>query len=118
MTTAGNLVFAASNAGDFEAFSADKGEKLWSVKLVPGFANPVTYMLDGKQYVSVLAGRAGKGRLYTFALDANVPVPPPPAADALRHRQPAKPARGSGGCCQRLLVRKVPTVATANTSAS
>ena len=82
MTTAGNLVFAASNAGDFEAFSADKGEKLWSVKLVPGFANPVTYMLDGKQYVSVLAGRAGKGRLYTFALDANVPVPPPPAADA------------------------------------
>jgi quinohemoprotein ethanol dehydrogenase len=82
MTTAGNLVFAASNAGDFEAFSADKGEKLWSVKLVPGFANPVTYLLDGKQYVSVLAGRAGKGRLYTFALDANVPVPPPPAADA------------------------------------
>lgn len=79
MTTAGNLVFAASNAGDFEAFSADKGEKLWSVKLTPGFANPVSYMLDGKQYVSVLAGRAGKGRLYTFALDGNVPVPPPPA---------------------------------------
>ena len=80
MTTAGNLVFAASNAGEFEAFSADKGEKLWSVKLMPGFANPVSYMLDGKQYVSVLAGRAGKGRLYTFALDGNVPVPPPPAA--------------------------------------
>jgi len=82
MTTAGNLVFAASNGGDFEAFSADKGEKLWSVKLVPGFANPATYVIDGKQYVSVLAGRAGKGRLYTFALDANVPIPPPPAAPA------------------------------------
>jgi len=79
MTTAGNLVFAASNSGDFEAFSADKGEKLWSVPLMPGFANPVSYMLDGKQYVSVLAGRAGKGRLYTFALDGKVPVPPPPA---------------------------------------
>jgi quinohemoprotein ethanol dehydrogenase len=79
MTTAGNLVFAASNDGAFEAFSADKGEKLWSVKLEPGFANPVTYMLDGKQYVSVLAGRAGKGRLYTFALDGHVPVPPPAA---------------------------------------
>ena len=36
MTTAGNLVFAASNGGDFEAFSADKGEKLWSVKLQGG----------------------------------------------------------------------------------
>jgi len=80
MTTAGNLVFAASNSGDFEAFSADKGEKLWSVKLEPGFANPVCYMLDGKEYVSVLAGRQGKGRLYTFTLDGNVPVPPPPAA--------------------------------------
>jgi len=80
MTTAGNLVFAASNDGQFEAFSADKGEKLWSAKLAPGFANPVTYMLDGKQYVSVLAGRLGKGRLYTFALDGNVPVPPPPSS--------------------------------------
>jgi len=80
MTTAGNLVFAASNTGEFEAFSADKGQKLWSVKLVQGFANPVSYLLDGKQYVSVLAGRAGKGRLYTFALDGNLPVPPPPSA--------------------------------------
>lgn len=82
MTTAGNLVFAASNSGDFEAFSADKGEKLWSVKLEPGFANPVCYMLDGKEYVSVLAGRQGKGRLYTFTLDGNVPVPPPPTSGA------------------------------------
>jgi quinohemoprotein ethanol dehydrogenase len=80
MTTAGNLVFAASNEGQFEAFSADKGQKLWSVKLMPGFANPVSYMLDGKQYVSVLAGRAGKGRLYTFTLDGKVPVPPQPSA--------------------------------------
>jgi PQQ-dependent dehydrogenase (methanol/ethanol family) len=79
MTTAANLVFAASNAGEFEAFSADKGEKLWSVKLEQGFANPVTYVLDGKQYVSVLAGR-NKGRLYTFTLDGKVPVPGPAAA--------------------------------------
>ncbi|MGB9068312.1 MAG: PQQ-dependent dehydrogenase, methanol/ethanol family [Candidatus Acidiferrales bacterium] len=92
MTTAGNLVFAASNDGAFEAFSADKGEKLWSVKLEPGFANPVTYMLDGKQYVSVLAGRAGKGRLYTFALDGHVPVPPP-AAPATVPPPPAGEAR-------------------------
>jgi len=79
MTTAGNLVFAASNAGEFEAFSADKGQKLWSAKLAQGFANPISYMVDGKQYVSVLAGRAGKGRLYTFALDGSVPIPPPAA---------------------------------------
>lgn len=80
MTTAGNLVFASSRDGEFAALSADKGENLWEVKLVQGFANPVTYMLDGKQYVSVLAGRAGKGRLYTFALDGSAPIPPVPTA--------------------------------------
>ncbi|MGD1209725.1 MAG: PQQ-dependent dehydrogenase, methanol/ethanol family [Candidatus Acidiferrales bacterium] len=82
VTTAGNLVFTASGDADFVAFSADKGEKLWSVKLAPQFANPATYMIDGKQYVTVLAGRAGKARIYTFALDANVPMPPPPATAA------------------------------------
>ena len=80
VTTAGNLVFAASAGGDLVALSADKGEKLWSVKLLPGLANPSTYMVDGKQYVSVLSGRGGKARIYTFALDGNVPVPPPPSA--------------------------------------
>jgi quinohemoprotein ethanol dehydrogenase len=80
VTTAGNLVFGGSRDGDLVALSADKGEKLWSVKLAAGFANPITYMLDGKQYVSVLCGRAGNGRVYTFALDANTPMPPPPVA--------------------------------------
>ena len=79
VTTAGNLVFAATNAGEFTALSADKGEKLWSQKLVPGFANPAVYMLDGKEYVSVLAGRGGKARIYTFALDGKEPVPGRPA---------------------------------------
>ncbi|MEI9967767.1 MAG: PQQ-dependent dehydrogenase, methanol/ethanol family [Terracidiphilus sp.] len=75
MTTAGNLVFSSSIDGHFMAFSADKGERLWQAQLVPGFGSPVTYMLDGKQYVSVLAGRAGRGRLYTFALGANLTIP-------------------------------------------
>jgi quinohemoprotein ethanol dehydrogenase len=79
VTTAGNLVFGASNDGDFVALSADKGEKLWSAKLMPGFANPATYMIDGKQYVSVLSGRGGKARIYTFALDANMPIPARPS---------------------------------------
>ncbi len=83
VTTAGGLVFGASDDGQFKAFSADKGEELWSVKLQPGMANPATYMLDGKQYVSILAGRSGHGRVYTFALDAKEPIPhsadaPPP----------------------------------------
>jgi len=78
-TTAGNLVFAATNGGDFVALSADKGEQLWSTKLMPGMANPSVYMVDGKEYVSVLSGRGGKARIYTFALDANLPMPARPA---------------------------------------
>jgi hypothetical protein len=78
VSTGGNLVFHGSSDGTFSAYTADKGEKLWSVQLAPGFANPVTYTLDGKQYVSVLTGRSGTqapGRVYTFALDANTPIP-------------------------------------------
>ncbi|HEX4004360.1 MAG TPA: PQQ-dependent dehydrogenase, methanol/ethanol family [Candidatus Acidoferrales bacterium] len=79
VTTAGNLVFGASETGDFVALSADKGEKLWSAKLMAGFANPVTYEVDGKQYVAVLSGRGGKARIYAFALDANMPIPARPS---------------------------------------
>jgi len=79
LTTAGNLVFAGSNDGELVALSADKGEKLWSAKVVIGLANPATYMVDGKQYVAVLAGRGGKARIYAFVLDGNVPIPPRPS---------------------------------------
>jgi hypothetical protein len=79
LATASNLLFHGSNDGTFSAYTADKGEKLWSVQLAAGFANPITYMLDGKQYVAVLTGRGGTqaapGRVYTFALDAKTPVP-------------------------------------------
>jgi quinohemoprotein ethanol dehydrogenase len=78
LTTAGNLVFAGSNGGELVALSADKGEKLWSAKAMIGLANPATYMVDGKQYVAVLAGRGGKARIYAFALDGSVPMPPLP----------------------------------------
>jgi hypothetical protein len=86
LATAGNLVFHGSNDGSFSAYTADKGEKVWSVALAPGFAKPITYPVDGIQYVTVATGRSGlqaPGRLYTFALDATratpamEPVPPP-----------------------------------------
>jgi hypothetical protein len=61
------------------ALSADKGEKLWSAKVMIGLANPATYMVDGRQYVAVLAGRGGKARIYAFVLDGSVPMPPLPS---------------------------------------
>jgi PQQ-dependent dehydrogenase (methanol/ethanol family) len=80
VTTAGGIVFGESSDGEIQALSADKGEKIWSAKLQAGMGNPATYMLDGKQYVSILSGRQGKARIYTFALDANEPMPAAPSA--------------------------------------
>jgi PQQ-dependent dehydrogenase (methanol/ethanol family) len=86
LTTGGNLLFHGSNDGTFSAYTADAGQKLWSVAIAPGFANPITYTLDGVQYVTVATGRSGMqapGRLYTFAIDAKGmmpsmdPIPPP-----------------------------------------
>ena len=71
LATAGNLVFAASD-GRLTAFSADKGEKLWDGPVAPGASTPITYSLDGKQYVGVLAGRGSAqapSKFYSFALD-------------------------------------------------
>ena len=79
LATASNLLFHGSNDGSFKAYTADTGRELWSIALAPGFANPITYMLDGRQYVTVATGRSGfqaPGRIYTFALDARAPVPP------------------------------------------
>lgn len=59
MTTAGNLVFHGETDGRFAAYSADKGDKLWEMPLgIVGMANPITYEMDGQQYIAVLGGRA------------------------------------------------------------
>ena len=96
MTTGGNLVFQTSNDGRFAAWSADKGEKLLEIQTGKlGVAPPITYEIDGKQYVAFMAGRgraAGvvgptdakiddPAMLFVFALDGKAalpaPVPPP-----------------------------------------
>jgi quinohemoprotein ethanol dehydrogenase len=96
-TTAGNLVFQVINDGRFRAISADKGEVLYEVKIArTGMAPPITYEVDGKQYVAFGGGlgRAANVQgpnnaqvdnapmMFVFALDgtAVLPPPPPPAA--------------------------------------
>ncbi len=58
MTTAGNLVFQGDIQGLFHAYDAKTGKELWHVRLGSGIvAGPVTFAVDGKQYVAVLSGR-------------------------------------------------------------
>ncbi|MFM6932462.1 MAG: PQQ-dependent dehydrogenase, methanol/ethanol family [Novosphingobium sp.] len=60
LATAGNLVFQGDAAGNFSAFSADKGRKLWTFKVQTGaIAAPMTYAIDGEQYVAILVGWGG-----------------------------------------------------------
>ncbi len=58
MTTAGNLLFFGNHEGVFQAHHAVTGDKLWSYKTMSGVtAAPMTYSIDGKQYVAVIEGR-------------------------------------------------------------
>jgi alcohol dehydrogenase (cytochrome c)/quinohemoprotein ethanol dehydrogenase len=60
LSTAGNLVFEGTAAGNFEAYRADNGQKLWSFAAQTGvMAGPVSYSINGEQYVAVLAGWGG-----------------------------------------------------------
>ena len=60
LSTAGNLVFQGNAGGTFDAYSADKGSKLWSFPTQTGvIAAPITYSIRGEQYVAVLAGWGG-----------------------------------------------------------
>ena len=102
LTTAGDLVFQGGANGNLVAYHAESGEALWTFDLGLGIsAPPITYSVDGRQYVALLVGwggaAAGLGgsasaahgwaygvhprRLVAFSLDgdAELPALPPPA---------------------------------------
>ena len=57
LTTAGNLVFTGHMDGTFSAYDAKSLQEVWSVNLGTGInAPPITYSVNGKQYVAVLVG--------------------------------------------------------------
>ena len=65
LSTAGGLVFTGDTEGYFSALDARTGKSLWRFQTgAPIFTAPITYMVDGKQYLAIAAGSA----LYTFAL--------------------------------------------------
>ena len=65
VSTAGNLVFGGTVAGNAFALDATTGKELWHASLGGNVrAGPVTYLVDGRQQVTVAAGHA----LFTFGL--------------------------------------------------
>jgi quinohemoprotein ethanol dehydrogenase len=60
LTTAGNLVLQGTAAGEFVAYRADTGTKLWSAPAQTGvMAAPISYQVGGEQYLAVMAGWGG-----------------------------------------------------------
>jgi len=60
VSTAGNLVFQGTAMGEFVAYRADTGEKVWSAETQAGvLAAPISYEVDGEQYVAVEVGWGG-----------------------------------------------------------
>ena len=113
LSTAGGLVFQGDATGYFSAYEAGNGARLWSYPVRQGIvAPPITYSVDGEQYVALLSGwggvyalltgeiarqhsvAGGKGRILAFRLggaarlpaqgvDARVPAAlPDPTGDA------------------------------------
>ncbi len=74
LTTAGDLVFQGTADGRFVAYNATNGEKLWEAPVGTGvIAAPMSYMVDGKQYVSIAVGWGGVFGLFVRATDRQAP---------------------------------------------
>ncbi|HUO88198.1 MAG TPA: PQQ-dependent dehydrogenase, methanol/ethanol family [Rhizomicrobium sp.] len=67
LTTAGGLLFGGDAYGNFSAYDARTGHKLWTIDLKTGILAPaMSYSIGGEQYVAVLAGWGGAGGLAAF----------------------------------------------------
>jgi quinohemoprotein ethanol dehydrogenase len=101
LATAGNLLVQGASDGRFVIYRADNGEKLWEMPIQTGaVAGPISYEVEGEQYIAVAAGWAGSmviigggltpvhrapSRLLAFKLGgtASLPAPEPPPVLAL-----------------------------------
>lgn len=105
LATAGNLVFQGRADGILAAYRATDGTQLWEFDAGTGIiAPPMTYSVDGTQYISVMVGwggsaalfnapgsgtvKPGYGRLVTFTLGGTATLKPP----AYGHKEPPTPS--------------------------
>ncbi len=98
LSTAGNLVFQGQGTGEFDAYAADTGQKVWSIQTGSAIDSvPVSFSINGQQYVVVPVGwgsdsrlflpasamatpqsERGPSRLLAFKIGGALPFPTPP----------------------------------------
>jgi quinohemoprotein ethanol dehydrogenase len=117
LTTAGNLVIEGTTKQTLSIFRATDGELLWEMPVQTSpVAGPITYLIEGEQYIAVNAGFGGgaaqierstgiarnsaEARLLVFKLGATAELPPLAEADALPVPNPP-PLRASEAAVQR-----------------
>ncbi|MFI5312277.1 MAG: PQQ-dependent dehydrogenase, methanol/ethanol family, partial [Gemmatimonadales bacterium] len=105
LATAGNLVFQGRSDGILGAYNAKDGKKLWEYDAGTGImAPPVTYLVDGVQYITLMAGwggpsglenpvgqgpvKPGFGRILTIAIGGSAKLSVSPYG----HKEPPVPA--------------------------
>ena len=99
LSTSGGLVFQGNGDNKFVAYTADSGKALWEFDAqAPILAAPISYRVDGEQYITVLIGNGGAfglmsgfkhptgpkfSRVLTFKLGGNNQLPAIAKADPL-----------------------------------
>jgi len=77
LATAGDVVFAGNGHGEFNAYRASDGKKLWGFDAQAGvMAGPISYSIAGEQYVAVLAGSGGAYPLLAKVIGQAQKAPP------------------------------------------
>jgi len=107
LVTAGNLVFNGNSRGEFAAYRATDGQKLWSAPTQAGvMAGPMSFEIEGEQYVAIEVGWGGAfalaagelardshiasniPRVLVFRLGGTAKLPDLPAATAAKLEPP------------------------------
>ncbi len=108
VATAGGLVFQGNGSGNrLRAFDAHTGKVLWSFDVQTAvLAPPISYELDGKQYIAVSVGGNASdyyapnySRLLVFALDGKAKLPPTTPYTPRPLLPPPLDARSDTGRC-------------------
>ena len=126
LVTAGNLVLQGRADGFVAAYRATDGKQLWEFNAGTGIMSPpITYEVDGTQYVSVMAGwggagalfnapnrgkvKPGYGRILTFALNGTAVL----NVAAFGHTEPPTPAITMNASAERSETEECSSIQTA-----